>query len=144
MSEQQVRAGIIVGEDMQEIDRNARAYGWEIGRGRALSQIIDMTPGNPFADPDWRKNVTLGDIVVIYEEENFEQILQRLFTDFKYDLALRNVEDSIRFLEGRRIDKVYFTPDVMIKGMNADLLGVIENNFVRRGIKASDGLNMIG
>lgn len=41
-------------DEIQEMDRNARAYGWEIGRGQAIGPEIDTTPGNPFLDPDWR------------------------------------------------------------------------------------------
>jgi hypothetical protein len=41
-----------------EIDRNARAYGWEVGRGHPLAERIESTdPSNPFLAPDWHKNV---------------------------------------------------------------------------------------
>lgn len=42
---------------LEEVDRNARAYGWEIGRGRALTEVVDYSPDNPFLDPDWRKRM---------------------------------------------------------------------------------------
>ena len=40
------------------MDRNARAYGWEIGHGQPLTQVIDFSPENPFIDPNWRINLT--------------------------------------------------------------------------------------
>jgi hypothetical protein len=39
---------------LDEIDRNARAYGWEIGRGQSISEQVETTEGNPFLDPNWR------------------------------------------------------------------------------------------
>ena len=40
---------------LAEIDRNARAYGWEIGRGHPLVERIESTdPENPFLAADWR------------------------------------------------------------------------------------------
>lgn len=42
-------------QQLEELDRNARAYGFEIGRGqRTDSDQIDSSPDNPFLDPDWR------------------------------------------------------------------------------------------
>jgi hypothetical protein len=32
------------------IDRNARAYGWEVGMGSERSERIETTPGNPFVE----------------------------------------------------------------------------------------------
>lgn len=37
-----------------EIDRNARAYGWEIGNGQTIARQIDVTEGNPFTGTAWR------------------------------------------------------------------------------------------
>lgn len=43
-------------ETLEEIDRNARAYGWEIGKGQTIGEPeLDTTDGNPFEDPNWRK-----------------------------------------------------------------------------------------
>lgn len=39
---------------IEDLDRNARAYGWEIGRGKTLGETVEMSPDNPFRDPDWR------------------------------------------------------------------------------------------
>lgn len=45
-------------ELIAEIDRNARAYGWEVGHGHPLTEKIESTtPGNPFMDPDWRAHI---------------------------------------------------------------------------------------
>lgn len=39
----------------EEIDRNARAYGFEIGRGHPLAEKLEKTsPDNPFLDKNWR------------------------------------------------------------------------------------------
>lgn len=41
--------------DLAEIDRNARAYGWEVGRrGIEPTAVTETSEGNPFIDPDWR------------------------------------------------------------------------------------------
>lgn len=43
-----------------EIDRNARAYGWEIGKGHPLvEQIEKMQPDNPFLNKNWRENLVM-------------------------------------------------------------------------------------
>jgi hypothetical protein len=44
--------------DRQEMDRNARAYGWEIGHGKPLAAVIEFSEDNPFLDPTWRDLVT--------------------------------------------------------------------------------------
>ena len=38
-------------------DRNARAYGWEVGRGQPIGAVIQSSPDNPFLDPDWAGGV---------------------------------------------------------------------------------------
>src|SRR5690348_6155551 len=41
-----------------EMDRNARAYGWEVGKHGVLSEVIQhVCPDNPFLDPKWRNHV---------------------------------------------------------------------------------------
>jgi hypothetical protein len=43
---------------LEEIDRNARAYGFEVGRGRPLNeQIASLAADNPFLNRDWRNAV---------------------------------------------------------------------------------------
>lgn len=43
------------GGRLSEIDRNARAYGWSVGRGHPLTERIeDVDPENPFLNPEWR------------------------------------------------------------------------------------------
>lgn len=44
----------MTGDEIEELDRNARAYGWEIGRGQPIGPQIETTPDNPFLNPDWR------------------------------------------------------------------------------------------
>ena len=39
----------------EEQDRNARAYGWEVGQGAPIADNLPESPGNPFSDPDWRQ-----------------------------------------------------------------------------------------
>jgi len=49
---------ILTQEQLEEIDRNARAYGFEIGRGSPLIAKLDnISPDNPFIDPNWRNQV---------------------------------------------------------------------------------------
>ena len=43
-----------VEKGLQESDRNARAYGFEVGRGKPLTeQLTDISTDNPFMDPQW-------------------------------------------------------------------------------------------
>ncbi len=42
---------------LREIDRNARAYGWEVGKWGVLAEHIVYSPDNPFIDPNWRDHV---------------------------------------------------------------------------------------
>lgn len=44
-------------EALDEMDRNARAYGWEIGRGKPMTRQMEMSPDNPFIQEDWKKNM---------------------------------------------------------------------------------------
>jgi hypothetical protein len=47
-----------LGTEVREIDRNARAYGWEVGRrGIAPPPAIASSPDNPFLDSGWRGSV---------------------------------------------------------------------------------------
>lgn len=48
---------IITQDQLDEIDRNARAYGFEVGRGKPLERKIDFGDDNPFLDSDWRSKV---------------------------------------------------------------------------------------
>lgn len=40
---------------LEEMDRNARAFGWEIGNGKSIDDVIESTSENPFLDPNWRE-----------------------------------------------------------------------------------------
>lgn len=43
---------------VEEIDRNARAYGWEVGRGHPLTeQLNTVESANPFLDKNWREQI---------------------------------------------------------------------------------------
>lgn len=37
------------GNAMRRIDQNARAYGWEVGRGAPRAESVEPSPENPFA-----------------------------------------------------------------------------------------------
>ena len=43
--------------ELSEVDRAARAYGWEIGRGQSLAEQVETSPDNPFMDPNWRDRI---------------------------------------------------------------------------------------
>lgn len=50
-----LNSGIPDDTSKNEIDRNARAYGFEIGRGKPLErQLSEISPDNPFIHPFWR------------------------------------------------------------------------------------------
>lgn len=40
--------------DLEEIDRQARAYGFEIGRGKPLDVVVSTSDDNPFMEKNWR------------------------------------------------------------------------------------------
>lgn len=44
-------------KQMSEIDRNARAYGFEVGRGKPLTKTMTFSDDNPFIDRNWRDKV---------------------------------------------------------------------------------------
>jgi hypothetical protein len=44
-------------EELTEIDRQARAYGFEIGRGQPLAEQVNASDDNPFLDKNWRQSV---------------------------------------------------------------------------------------
>jgi len=46
---------------LNEMDRNARAYGWEIGRGAPMIDEMIYSDDNPFINPDWRENVQVNE-----------------------------------------------------------------------------------
>ena len=47
-------------DQLAEIDRCARAYGYEIGKGHPIVQELDeLSLDNPFLDPNWRDAVYL-------------------------------------------------------------------------------------
>lgn len=47
----------------EETDRNARAYGFEIGRGHPLASVVGkISEDNPFQDKDWKKNVVTEEV----------------------------------------------------------------------------------
>lgn len=41
-------------KQVDEIDRSARAYGWEIGNGQSIVAKLNTSKSNPFMDPNWR------------------------------------------------------------------------------------------
>lgn len=42
----------------EELDRNARAYGFEVGRGHPLTEKLEyLSPDNPFMDREWRSRI---------------------------------------------------------------------------------------
>lgn len=43
--------------ELVEIDRNARAYGFEVGRGALLAEVIEYAEDNPFVDPNWHDQI---------------------------------------------------------------------------------------
>lgn len=47
---------------VKETDRNARAYGWEVGRGRVMQEMIEYDPENPFLFSDWREQFGLPQV----------------------------------------------------------------------------------
>jgi len=45
--------------ELFEIDRNARAYGFEVGRGHPLvKDVLKLSPDNPFLQKDWAEMIS--------------------------------------------------------------------------------------
>lgn len=40
-------------EQFRELDRHARAYGWEIGRGKKIGKAVTASSDNPFLKEGW-------------------------------------------------------------------------------------------
>lgn len=49
-------------ERLEELDRQARAYGWEVGNGKPLDISFELSRNNPFAYENWRDIITGEDI----------------------------------------------------------------------------------
>jgi hypothetical protein len=53
-----IMAYIIDPDAVDEVDRNARAYGWEVGNGHPLvEQINTLSEDNPFMNAYWKNNM---------------------------------------------------------------------------------------
>lgn len=51
-------AYMIIEDLFKDADRNARAYGWEVGHGQPLTeQINGLSDDNPFLDDNWKDKV---------------------------------------------------------------------------------------
>lgn len=61
-------------EDIYEQDRNARAYGWAVGRGEAIEDVVQTTSDNPFLEKDWANSITVHDVGVVLAEETPQQV----------------------------------------------------------------------
>jgi hypothetical protein len=46
-------------EELEELDRNARAYGFEIGRGKDIKEVVSASDDNPFLYNDWAERAGL-------------------------------------------------------------------------------------
>lgn len=59
----------------EEIDRCARAYGWEVGRGQPMGKQITTSPDNPFMNIHWRDELDNPDVLepVITSQETIDQ-----------------------------------------------------------------------
>lgn len=56
-----------------EADRNARAYGFEIGRGQPLGETVVASGDNPFNDPDWRDRVSFNHLLPLPAQEHYDE-----------------------------------------------------------------------
>lgn len=50
--------------DLKRYCDNARAYGWEVGRGKPIQDGLFTHPDNPFTKPDWDKDLTRSGFLV--------------------------------------------------------------------------------
>lgn len=73
--------------EREEVDRNARAYGWEIGRGHPLVEQIESTSeDNPFLSPDWRGGTVSTERLVT---ENDQEFLMRTLTSHQWKVVAK-------------------------------------------------------
>lgn len=42
-------------QKLEDMDRQARGYGWEIGRGTKIEPMVQTSDDNPFLDPNWKE-----------------------------------------------------------------------------------------
>jgi hypothetical protein len=68
-------------------------------------------------------------LVIQFEEER--EMVQRFFDGLVFDYTILNHADSIRKVEGLRFTQVWFTPEVMISGMDRDLFDLLHGSIVR-------------
>lgn len=47
---------------LEDIDRAARAYGWEIGRGKNLAEVVELSDDNPFKNSNWRELIESSEV----------------------------------------------------------------------------------
>lgn len=52
-----VIARVVPLDKLDEIDRNARAYGFDVGQGAPLAEKLTTSAANPFLDPNWREQL---------------------------------------------------------------------------------------
>lgn len=49
-------------DEVSDSLRNARAYGWEVGKhGQLISKFLHVCPDNPFVDVDWAKKIDMNE-----------------------------------------------------------------------------------
>ena len=57
---------------LEEMDRCARAYGYEIGKGHPLTYIVhDISEDNPFRDEHWKSNCVLPTSEGVFSDTYF-------------------------------------------------------------------------
>lgn len=58
----QVKKALIAADALflADVTTQAAAYGFEIGTGAPLKETVNVSPNNPFRNPEWRATVEPG------------------------------------------------------------------------------------
>lgn len=82
--------------------------------------------------------------LVIIQREEERALLKKHFKGLEFDYTFLNHVDSSRLIEGLRFDLVYYTPEVMIEGMDLDLFAILHGSLIRMSKNPSKNFRLVG
>lgn len=83
--------------------------------------------------------------VLIIENEAERKKVKDFFNGLEFDYVFVNHVESCQKLEGLRYTQVWYTPDVMIKGMDYDLFHLLHRTLVATSLRfPMKGFRLLG
>lgn len=83
--------------------------------------------------------------VLVIETEAERKKVKDFFDGLEFDYTVVNHVRSVQMLEGLRFTQVWYTPDVMIHGMDRDLFDRLYRTLVSSSIKfPAQGFRLLG